>query len=427
MRGRWTASLCAAFGIWAAGAPAQDVGPRSAAEPPLVELARPVAAGAPAPDAPIATLGRPVAAGRATAAGYGEPIIRAQAPADGPPAVPPPGVPAVPGVPAIPGGPDPIYGAPVGPPPVVPGAPLAPGPAPAGNFWGRCGEVFGFGTPSAGRTLFQSDHAFDNFISPVTNPFEFEDPRSLTEVRPIFMYQNIPHHNPWAGGGSVDFFGVQARLALTDYFSIVMQKFGWVHIEPDQHSPFEDVTGFSEIEIGPKFTFYRCEQSGTVAAAGLTFDIPTGPDRVFQGTGNLGLRPYLSFAQAFGRSSYGSFNFMSSLGYNFGVDNKRSENFYSSYHLDYDVGNAHKIYPLIELNWRHYTRNGKENDFDFEGGDLFNLGSEHVAGENELSLAPGIRYKFCEWAQVGTAFEFPLIRDKDLEAFRWTVDFIFRY
>ena len=37
-------------------------------------------------------------------------------------------------------------------------------------------------------TWFKSDHVFDGFISPVTNPFLFEDPRSLTEVRPIFMY-----------------------------------------------------------------------------------------------------------------------------------------------------------------------------------------------------------------------------------------------
>ena len=42
------------------------------------------------------------------------------------------------------------------------------------------------GEPAGGRAcLVQSDHGFDNFISPVTNPSLFEDPRALTEVRPI--------------------------------------------------------------------------------------------------------------------------------------------------------------------------------------------------------------------------------------------------
>src|SRR5205085_9724483 len=39
---------------------------------------------------------------------------------------------------------------------------------------------------------FESDHCLDTFSSPVTNPFLFEDPRSLTELRPIFIWQKIP-------------------------------------------------------------------------------------------------------------------------------------------------------------------------------------------------------------------------------------------
>jgi hypothetical protein len=216
-------------------------------------------------------------------------------------------------------------------------------------------------------------------------------------------------------------------VALTDRLSIVLQEFGLIHIGADRDGVFADKTGFSEVQIGPKFTFYRCEQTGTVAAAGLTFDIPAGPHRVFQDTGDLTLRPYVSFAQNFGHTSYGSFNFMSTFGYNFGTDNRRSDNFFSSYHLDFNVANANKIYPFLELTWRHYTENGRAEPFNFEGGDLFNFGSEHVAGKDFLSLAPGVRYKFTEWAQIGTAFDFPVIRNHDIENFRWTIDLIFRY
>ena len=37
-----------------------------------------------------------------------------------------------------------------------------------------------------------SDHCFDDFISPISNPFFFEDPRSLTEFRGIFLDNSLP-------------------------------------------------------------------------------------------------------------------------------------------------------------------------------------------------------------------------------------------
>ena len=44
-------------------------------------------------------------------------------------------------------------------------------------------------------------------------------------------------------------------------------------------------------------------------------------------------------------------------------------------HLDFDVANLHRIYPLVELNWYHYNRSGKARDLNFEGADLVNFGS----------------------------------------------------
>ena len=108
-------------------------------------------------------------------------------------------------------------------------------------------------------------------------------------------------------------------------------------------------------------------------------------------------------------------------------DSTRTDFFMTSLHLDYDIGNLHKIYPLLELNWRYYTSNGKGNAQNFEGGDLINFGATDVSGRNNLTLAPGVRYKFNESFQFGTALEFPIVGTKDLENFRWTLDFIIRY
>src|SRR5206468_9150580 len=95
------------------------------------------------------------------------------------------------------------------------------------------GDMFkGWGGNGAEGGCFESDHCFDNFASPVSNPFLFEDPRSLTEIRPIFMYQTIPGSNPVFRGGHTEFFGTQARLAVTDRWSFVMNKIGGVSVTP---------------------------------------------------------------------------------------------------------------------------------------------------------------------------------------------------
>jgi hypothetical protein len=295
------------------------------------------------------------------------------------------------------------------------------------GFWDQCRE-FIFGPP--GHKCFQSDHAFDCLVSPVTNPFLFEDPRSLTEVRPIFIYQTSPGRNPVFSGGNSEFFGMQARVAFNEKLSFVMNKLGFVSLHPNNGDDvYQNTSGFSELWLGPKWTFCRSDRwgTGTVFATGLTFQIPTGPTKVFQDTGNLSLTPYLSVAQGFGRTSFGSFNAMTTIGYSFGVDNDRSDYFFNSWHLDYDIASLHRLYPLLELNWFHYTSNGGAHAQNFEGTDLVNFGATDIAGRDLLTLAIGMRYKFNEHAQLGFATEWALTTPRDLTDFRLTLDFILRY
>jgi hypothetical protein len=335
----------------------------------------------------------------------------------------------------------------------VPGSPFPPaagpdiiGPAPVPveqplnkGFWGHAKDMFRPGDPgSKCAGWFQSDPAFSehhcgcpgDLISPVSNPFFFEDPRALTELRPVFIYQTAPNHTPFFHGGSSEFFGTQARVAFGPCWSLVINKLGFVALQPkDSDSPLfpGDRTGFAELWLGPKWTFFRNEHSGSVAAVGLTFEIPTGSSRVFQNTGDLGLDLYLTFGQTFGRSSYGTFNFLAELGYSFATDSQRTEYLHGSAHLDFDVGNLHRFYPFLEVNWFHTTKPGKATDLGFEGTDLVNFGSMTIEGRDWVSLAPGLRYKFSEHFQLGTAFEWPVTNRKDLTDFRLTFDLIFRY
>jgi hypothetical protein len=394
-----------------------------------VRLARPVPvtpAGQPSPpNSPLVTLGRPVAIRSDPANGPVTPVSYNSATSA--PYVARGQSPDLPGVPPL-----------AAPPPVNPGPASAwSEPYKCGSitqdastgFWAKCKNLVSFDA-GPGRNLFQSDHAFDGFISPVTNPFFFEDPRSLTEIRPIAIFQGTPTRNAVYRGGDIEFFGVQARLALTERFSIVMNKLGFIWSEP--HNPdadFQNHFGFTELNIGPKYTFLRSENTGTLGALGLNFQIPIGNHNVFQDTGSLTLEPYLSLGQSFCKSSYGAFNALGTIGYNFGIDSNRTDSFFTSLHLDYDIGNLHRIYPFMELNYLVYTANGKSRDLNFEGRDLFNFGSQHVSGHNDFSFAAGARYKVLgsDHIQLGLAAEVPLTGRKDLQDYRVIFDVIFRY
>jgi hypothetical protein len=421
MRARLLGGVGVALGLWACAARAEEVAWRPiattssavarAVEPtPAATLLRPVpVAQSTAPEANVT----PVGYTPQPAATFG-PIIRAQAPD-----VPAPGTAPVQPVPPIN---DVLAPAPVADPA---GLHAATGVNPAWLNGGWLGTYDG----CAGRACLQSDHCFDYFISPVTDPFRFEDPRSLTEIRPIFIWQQTPtkNGNPYHGG-DIEFFGIQARAAITERLSVTMTKLGWTWQEVhDPSGDFASHSGFSEIQLGAKYTFLRQEAWGTLGAFGLTFEVPVGDKQVFQDTGTLSLRPYLSFAQNFCKTSYGSFNAMMTTAGSFAVDNKRSDYFYTGLHLDYDVANLHKIYPLMELNWTHYTSNGQVRDQGFEGRDLFNFGATGVSGHNSVTFAVGARYKFREWLQTGIATEWAVAGKKDLQDFRLTWDVIFRY
>ena len=144
-------------------------------------------------------------------------------------------------------------------------------------------------TSAGSRHPLESDHHFDQFASPVSNPFYFLDPRALTEIRPIFIWQKTPNSNPIFNGNSNFFLGLQARVAVTERIDVVMNEIGGIWQNPRNQTPyFQKASGMSELRIGPKFTFLRDETDGTVGAFGITFDIPSGSGRVEQDTGVSG-------------------------------------------------------------------------------------------------------------------------------------------
>lgn len=282
--------------------------------------------------------------------------------------------------------------------------------------------------PDRDRFTLASDCAFDDFISPSSNPFLAEDPRSLTELRPLFLYQTIPGDQAAYRGGSAYFFGLQGRLAFTDRLSVVLHKLGGVSFSPGDGATAQGATGMAEIWLGPKFVFWRDVENQRLGSFGMIFQMPVGSGGwAFQGTGKLTLVPYFSHARNLGKTPLGRFNLINTVGYAIGTSSERSDYLFDTLHVDLDVADNHRFYPFIEMSWFHYTSDGSARPgLGFEGRDLANVGAA-VGGRDFLSIAPGMRYKFSESLQFGVTAELPLLGTKDLHQFRLGVDMIWRY
>jgi hypothetical protein len=272
----------------------------------------------------------------------------------------------------------------------------------------------------------ESDPCFPGMATPVSNPFYFEDPRSTTEIRPLFIYQKIPSVQPNFNGGNIWYLGTQVRIAFTERISLTINKLGATAVNPENNALFSDSFGFSEFWLGPKVTIIRDEEFGTLLAAGAQFQIPTGQGKVFQNTGSLSIVPYVSLAQPFLKTRLGTFNGLVNTGYSISTNNRRSDFYYLNAHTSFDLGNAHRIFPLAELTWTRYTTNGTSWPIVGEGRDLINFGGM-AKGNSLLTGALGARFRITKNADIGGAFELPLAGDKDFFQHRFTLDFIWRY
>ena len=104
------------------------------------------------------------------------------------------------------------------------------------------------------RGLFESDHAFDGFTTPLSNPVQSKDPRSLTEARFLFMGNWSRPSTPVIGGGAFQVYALQLRLAVTDRLQLFADKDGLVRFSPKGAS---SVFAMANIMAGAKYVLIR--------------------------------------------------------------------------------------------------------------------------------------------------------------------------
>ncbi len=276
-------------------------------------------------------------------------------------------------------------------------------------FGGRDkGGLLGFGF------IKESDRCFDDFISPMTNPVFFEDPRSLTEARFIFINHNLPAA---LGGNSVQVYALQLRARITDRLSIIATKDGLIHTQ----SPILD-SGFADDALGLKYNLFRDTCNGRLLSAGLTYEIPAGSNKSLQGNGNGEFHFFVTGGTRIGDKGH----WISASGLREPNDtNLENRVWYWSNHFDRQIGDR-PVYAFTEINWYNYLSSGTAFG-PVEGGDLFNLGASGVTGNDLVTQAIGMKAKPRRNIEAGIAYEFPLTARKGLLDDRLTADLIFRF
>ena len=269
--------------------------------------------------------------------------------------------------------------------------------------------ILGFGM------IKKSDHCFDDFISPMTNPVFFEDPRNLTEARLIFFNHKVPLA---AGGGNVQLYALQLRARLSEKVSLIATKDGYV---TSNNALVDD--GWADVSLGLKFNLRRNVAKQRLLSGGFTYELPVGSTRTLQGNGDGEFNLFLNGGTRIGCKSH----WVTATGFRLPVNpTDESTSWYWSNHLDRKIGQ--RLYLLAEANWYHWLQAGQDGPVPgVEGLDVFNFGSPGVAGNDIVTGAFGLKVKPRRNSEVGVAFEFPLTEREDIIDNRLTVDAIIRY
>ncbi len=286
------------------------------------------------------------------------------------------------------------------------------------------GDLLGNGF--LGGLIKPSDRCFDDFVSPMINFVHFEDPRTLTEFRPIFVNHWVPNTigNGVPAGGTIQAFATQFRIALTERLSLIGVKDGyiWDNTNGTLDTLLDD--GWAAVTAGLKYNLLRDAQSGTLASIGGTYEIPMGSDEALQNVGDGEFHLFVTGGQ---RLFGGNAHLLSSFGWRTPVDSAvQSESIHWS--SQFDVRLTNSIYLLTGLEWWHWTDSASNGlPLGVAGQDLFNLSASDVTGNDLVSQNVGMKFKPSRAAEYGIAYQFPLSEFKDVLEHRLQVEMIYRY
>lgn len=218
----------------------------------------------------------------------------------------------------------------------------------------------------APRGLINGTHEFDRFIGWMSNPLQNIDPRSLTEIWPMFM-SNWVSTVPALPSGDIQLYGAGLNVALSDRLSFGLNQGGYatanfnrgqtgpfldhLHQLRDKHEFAGDHSGWLNLGGFAQYTLIANSQAQFLLTAGLRWEAPSGAQAIFQGHGPAHLAPYFTLGKEFGE-----FHVLATVGYEFPAgssDAPTSSFFNTNVHIDRRCFGW--LYPLLEVNAIYHT------------------------------------------------------------------------
>lgn len=273
---------------------------------------------------------------------------------------------------------------------------------------------------------------------PISNPTLFDLALPTTNVHPIFLYHQLPDRvNTRLGslpvGGDVELYALQFEIALNERLSIVATKDGYVDFNPD--ATLSPEGGFANLGAGVKYAFILDEVAQRALSGTMTFELPTGNSDVLQGEGKGAVNLITS-----GLQLVDAWQFAAGAGVQIPFSDEQSVFSFLSAHVSYEL--CSWFIPLVELNWYHNWNAGDgSGNFpaqvggalpavaDFEGYDLFNIGSANGhRNRDNVTAAFGFRSRLTDCINTGVAYELPLTDDENgVTEGRLTVDLVWTF
>ncbi|MGE3180715.1 MAG: hypothetical protein AB7N71_03730 [Phycisphaerae bacterium] len=259
---------------------------------------------------------------------------------------------------------------------------------------------------------------FEHFYEPVGNPLYFESPFINSSLRLLYLHHDCPNRSQ-LGGGDVNIYAAQIRLALTDRLAFIATKDGYSTLDA---RILPEAEGWNDFAIGLKYALLVVPEEDFVLTAGMRWEWSNGDIDILQGDSQE-LSPFLSFAKGWDR-----WHLLGNLTARIPTDQDRGNNILQwDLHLDYEIApeTLPGFAPLVELHGLHYLSDANHLPLALGGLDYTNFGSFDVSGESVVSAGIGFRWKLNPHTSIGSTWEFPLTdRDDDIMGNRLTFDVI---
>lgn len=272
------------------------------------------------------------------------------------------------------------------------------------------------------------DKGFPNFIGYISNPTKALDPRSLTQILPIFDFVSLSTLTHTARGvgplppkdvtlvpaGDIYVIGPALSVAVNDRLNVGLTSGGPALTSyPGRSSGWLDLGGYAQ------YTLIRDVPGQFIGTVGMTWVAPSGTSSLFQGAPPWYLGAYGTVGKEFG-----DWHFLTTVGFEFPVGEGavRKDTFYGTIHIDRRFG---WLYPLVEFNWAVLTANA-DLDTPFLPH-LFSLDNFSANG-SILTVAPGFNAVLIpDRLEVGAVYQTPIASQRDVHFNSVLVKLVLRY